>query len=94
MRLTESFFLVLQIQIKTINGHVLSCTNVERTGTSPARVVGTESVVHELGEFNTLGVRRDSVVAGGAGNTTDSQQDLYALGLAVWDVLLDLSASL
>jgi len=85
--------IVLDVEVKTINGGVIGWAGIERTGAIPEGIVRSKSLVQELGEVPPILLRGDLVVAGLlVVFTTNAEQNLDALRLAVVDVLLHIVA--
>jgi hypothetical protein len=64
-------------------------TGIKRARARPARVVGTKSIVKERGKVGTGGIIRNIVIGGQrVVDSSDTQNDLDALGPAVGDIVL------
>lgn len=77
---------MLDIKVKTIDRSMISGTRVKGARARPARIVGTKSIVKERSKLGTSGIIRDSVVGCRRKDSSDTQNDLDALGPAVGDI--------
>lgn len=81
---------MLNVDVITVNGNVLSLAEIERSGALPSGLVRTESALDEVGEFHTLGRSRDLVVGSLlVVDTANAEKNLDTTLLAVGDSLLD-----
>lgn len=84
---------MLDVEIKTVDGHVLSRALVKGTRASPALVVRTESLPQEIGKRLAVLDGGDCVVVRVViVDTTNAEKNLDTTRLTIGDILLDVDA--
>ena len=84
---------MLNVEIETVDGHVLSLALVKGTRASPALIVRTESLPQEIGKGLAILDGGDCVVVlVVVVDATNAEKNLDTTRLAVGDILLDVDA--